>query len=234
MSLFAISDLHLSFSPDVDKPMDNFGSRWVNHASRLKENWEKIIRPCDTVIIPGDISWGLKLDEAMPDLEWVDSLPGRKIMLKGNHDLWWTSIKKLNSSFETISFLQNDCIYAEGVYICGSRGWITPDNDDFTDADDKIYKRELLRLEMSLESARSCQKEQPGEILGIMHFPPVTKVSRFSGFQQIFMDYGVRKVIYGHIHGEDGFRSCIKGDYHGTDYQLVSLDYLNCMPAKIR
>ena len=234
MSLYAIGDLHLSMSPEVDKPMDGFGPRWVNHAERLTQNWETMISPEDTVIIPGDISWGLRLDQATPDLAWIDALPGRKIMIKGNHDLWWTGIRKLNRSYETITFIQNTCCFAEGMYICGSRGWITPDNDDFTETDDKIYKRECLRLEMSLEAGRRMQKEVPGDILGVMHFPPVSDVRSFSGFQQLFLDYGVKNVIYGHVHGEDGFRSCIQGDYHGTTYRLVSLDYLNGVPYRIK
>lgn len=233
MSLYAIGDLHLATSPDVDKPMDGFGSRWIGHTERLRQNWIDTIRPEDTVIVPGDISWGLKYDEALPDLQMIEALPGSKIFLKGNHDLWWTGIRKLNSAFETITFLQNDCVFCEGVYVCGSRGWITPDNEDFTEADDKVYRRELLRLEMSLDAAAAMQKVQPAPILGVMHFPPVSKISAFSGFQQLFMDRGVKKVIYGHVHGDEGFRKAIQGEHHGTEYRLVSLDYLNCVPYRI-
>lgn len=233
MSIYAIADLHLSFCPHVEKPMDIYGPRWHDHAERLKRNWCGIIEKDDTVILPGDISWGLKLNEAKFDLDWVDALPGYKVILKGNHDLWWSGITKLNKMYESITFLQNDYYTAEGIYICGSRGWLTPDNDDYGQEDEKIYKRELLRLRASLDKAKTAAERDGRKILVAMHYPPVSKPSSFSGFQQIFEEYGVRKVIYGHIHGEDGFRSAIKGVHHGVDYQLVSLDHLNCMPVRI-
>ena len=253
MSIFVISDLHLSFFPGADKPMDVFGPRWFNHAQRLEQAWRESVRPEDTVIIPGDISWALKLEDAKVDLDWVAALPGHKVLLKGNHDLWWTGITKLNQMYDNMTFLQNDHVEAEGVFICGSRGWLTPDNEDYTEADEKIYKRELLRLESSLKSAVSAFEKRAAEageedgaaaekggadagrprILGMLHYPPVSDSSRFSGFQQLFEDYGVKDVYYGHIHGEDGFRSAIRGDHHGIRYHLVSLDYLNCQPLQI-
>ena len=153
MSIYAIADLHLSFDPAVDKPMDIYGPRWYDHAERLRKNWCSSISEDDTVILPGDISWGLKLESAKYDLDWVDALPGRKIITKGNHDLWWSGITKLNKMYETITFLQNDCCVAEGIYICGTRGWLTPDNDDFGEDDERIYKREMLRLRASLDKA---------------------------------------------------------------------------------
>ena len=248
MSIFVIGDLHLSFFPGADKPMDIFGPRWFRHAERLEENWRQVITEDDTVIIAGDISWALKLEDARYDLDWVAALPGRKILLKGNHDLWWAGITRLNQMYDNMLFLQNGHAEAEGCYICGSRGWLTPDNDDFTESDQKIYRRELLRLESSLQSAvRAREKallEESGEsretfaeehpIIGILHYPPVSDAGRFSGFQQLFEDYGVKDVYYGHIHGEDGFRSCVKGELHGTRYHLVSLDYLNGLPLRIR
>ncbi|MDO4869387.1 MAG: metallophosphoesterase [Bacillota bacterium] len=228
MSIYTIADLHLQQAPGVDKPMDVFGDRWYNHEERIRENWSRLIGDDDTVIVPGDISWGLKLEEADYDLRWIDSLPGRKILLKGNHDLWWTGIKKLNAMYDSITFLQYDSRTVDGISICGTRGWITPDDDDFTQADEKIYRRELLRLEASLKSADT------DHIIGFMHYPPVAKPESFSGFQQLFEDYGVKEVYYGHIHGEEGFRKTIKGDYHGIRYHLVSADYLNCKPLLIR
>lgn len=229
MSIFVISDLHLSFFPGADKPMDVFGPRWFQHAQRLETNWRLSIREEDTVLLPGDISWALKLEDARYDLDWIAALPGQKILLKGNHDLWWNGITKLNRMYEGMTFLQNDHVSAEGYCICGSRGWLTPDNEDFTAGDEKIYRRELLRLESSLQSAA----EEALPILGIMHYPPVSDAGHFSGFQQLFEDYGVKDVYYGHIHGEDGFRSCIQGVHHGIGYHLVSLDYLQCQPLRI-
>ena len=213
MSIYAIADLHLSFASSVEKPMDIYGPRWHDHAQRLHDNWCSRITDDDTVIIAGDISWGLKLEEAKPDLDWVAALPGQKVILKGNHDLWWNGITKLNNMYENITFLQNDFYLAEDIYICGSRGWLTPDNDEFGEEDGKIYRRELI---------------------GVLHYPPVSKAASFSGFQQLFEDYGVKRVLYGHVHGEDGFRNTIQGVHHGVEYQLISLDFRQCIPLQIR
>lgn len=228
MSIYAISDLHLSLAPGIHKPMDIFGPRWYNHVERVENNWRNSVKAEDTVIVAGDISWALKLNEARHDLDWVDSLPGHKVFFKGNHDLWWAGITKLNKMYETIAFVQNDSYEAEGFAICGTRGWLTPDHDEFTAEDEKIYKRELLRLESSLAAAPAA------EIIGVLHFPPVSKPSSFSAFQQLFEDYGVKRVLYGHIHGEDKFRNTILGNHHGIDYQLISVDYLNCKPLLIQ
>lgn len=247
MSIFAIADLHLSFCPDICKPMDIYGPEWENHAERIEENWRSVVTDEDTVVLPGDISWGLKLEEARYDLEWIEALPGRKVVFKGNHDLWWRGITKLNSMYETVTFIQNDCYEAEGIFICGTRGWVTPDSDDYTEADEKIYNRELLRLRASLEKAVAAGAKAAGgaegargigetgsrRILGVLHYPPVSKAAAFSGFQQIFQEYGVKDVIYGHLHGSEGFSKAIEGPFQGIRYKLVSADRLDCMPVKI-
>lgn len=229
MSIFAIADLHLSLNPNTEKPMDVFGNRWYNHAERIEENWRRHIKDKDTVVMPGDISWGLKLDEAKYDLRWIDGLPGKKVIIKGNHDLWWSAITKLNSMYESITFLQNDAYHVEDVWICGSRGWITPGDDDFTSADEKIYKRELMRLKASFDAVPKGEK-----IIGFLHFPPLSKPQGFSGFMQLFEDYGVKDVYYGHMHGAEAFKNAIQGDFHGVNYRLISADYLNCCPLLIR
>ena len=233
MSIFAISDLHLSFCPQVYKPMDVYGPGWHDHAQRLRRNWLQTVTEDDTVVIPGDISWGLKLEEARYDLDWIDELPGRKVLFKGNHDLWWNGITKLKAMYERTDFIQNDHYEAEGIFICGTRGWVTPDSDDYTEADEKIYKRELLRLRASLDSAMNTPGCSGERILGVLHYPPVSRVTSFSGFQQIFDEYGVKKVIYGHLHGAEGFGKAIEGDWHGVEYRLVSADRLGCMPVRI-
>ena len=243
MSIYAVGDLHLSFTPGKEKPMDIFGPRWHDHSRRLREYWCREIKESDTVIVAGDISWALKLEEARWDLDWVDLLPGHKVFLKGNHDLWWSGITRLNRMYQGITFLQNDFYLTEETYICGCRGWTTPDSEEFAAEDEKVYKRELLRLEASLSAACAHRKkaEKNGEagalqreILGIMHYPPTGRPGAFSGFQQLFEDYGVKRVFYGHIHGEEGFRSAIQGNHHGIEYALISLDYLNCKPLLIR
>lgn len=231
MSIYAIADLHLSFDERIDKPMDIFGSQWENHADRLKENWINTVTDEDTVIIPGDISWALVKDEAYKDIEWIHNLPGKKVITKGNHDLWWTGITKLNKLYEDVYFLQNTFYVAEGTAICGSRGWLCPGYDGFTEQDEKIYRRELLRLEASLEMAKKAGYE---DIIGVLHYPPTNDKFQKSGFTELFEKYGVKTVIYGHLHGKDSYKHGIQANYNGVNYSLVSLDYLNACPKLIR
>ena len=161
MKIFAISDLHLAFNENIDKPMDKFGEGWENHAGRLKAAWEESISDDDLVLIPGDISWGLKLEEAMADFDWLHTLPGTKIISKGNHDLWWSRINYLNSLYDDIVFLQNECYVpgCTGIVIVASRGWPYPGSEEYTEHDEKIYARELQRLRLGLESARAKAPE---------------------------------------------------------------------------
>ena len=154
MNIFAIADLHLSFGENVDKPMDVFGPSWTDYERRLEENWRALVEPEDLVLIPGDISWAMHFDDALPDLAWIDSLPGEKLIFKGNHDLWWSSLKKMQGCFESITFMQHSAYIGEDFAVCGSRGWILPSDPDFGEADAAIYRRELLRLGMSLDEAR--------------------------------------------------------------------------------
>lgn len=231
MSIYAIGDLHLSFASGVEKPMDIYGSLWKGHAEKLKKNWKMMIKPEDTVILAGDISWGLRLSEAVPDFQWIHSLPGKKVIFKGNHDLWWNGIGKLNTLYDSMTFVQNTAFQAGDVFLCGSRGWICPGHEDFTKQDEKIYKRELLRLEMSLKDARAKGAEN---IIGVLHFPPSLGKGYSSGFTDLFESYGVRQVVYGHLHGQEAWSKGLKGYYNGVTYRLVSLDYLACMPVKVK
>ena len=231
MKVFAIGDLHLSLDERIKKPMDIFGSRWVNHHERVKEHWEALVGEGDVVLIPGDISWGLREDEALADLAWIDSLPGRKVLTKGNHDLWWTTVSRLNKHFADMVFLQNKAVMiSDKVAICGSRGWICPGTDGFGEHDQKIYNREVLRMEMSLEDA----KRQGAEvIIAALHYPPTNDKHQDSGFTDLMTKYGVKTCVYGHLHGKDAFKNGIKGIYNGVEYKLVSLDYLEGEPALI-
>lgn len=241
MSVFAIGDLHLSLDPRINKPMDIFGPTWKEHHLKVEKHWRKSVGEDDTVIIVGDISWGLRLDEAMADLEWIDRLPGFKIITKGNHDLWWTSTKRLNSLFDNIFFLQNKSYYlsSEGVYICGTRGWITPGTRDFDSHDEKIYKRELLRLEMSLKDAeddfsrRNVSEGVKPKIVAAIHYPPTNDKGQKNGFTDMLTQYGVSQCIYGHLHGDNEHLSGISGVFGGVKYRLVALDYIDGNPVKI-
>ena len=228
MSIFVIGDLHLSFA--ADKPMDIYGGYWIEHTKTLKAHWEARICAEDTVILAGDTSWGLKLEEARADLDWIASLPGRKILIKGNHDLWWNTVSKLQRSFPSLEFLQNRHIETEGVAICGSRGWICPGDRDFTKTDEKIYLRELQRVKASLESAAQagCSSR-----IGVIHYPPTNDQKENSGFTDLFEAYGVRQVFYGHLHGSDAHEKSLIGWKNGVHYQLVSCDYLRCNPMQL-
>lgn len=231
MSIYAIGDLHLSMDPKIDKPMDIYGGIWVDHARKVKENCEKKITDNDTLIIAGDISWALKLPDAMADLEWISKLPGKKVCFKGNHDLWWSGIKKLNTLFDDITFMQNDVYMVEEIAICGTRGWICPGTDGFDDSDEKIYKRELLRLEASLKAAITADAH---EIIGVMHYSPTNDKKQLSGFTELFEKYGVKEVVFGHLHGHDAERNKEPFNLNGVTYRLVSLDGIGADPVKLR
>lgn len=227
MKIFAISDLHLSFAPYIEKPMNIFGMRWENHEERLSEYWKELVCEEDTVLLGGDLSWGLRLEDAKFDLEWIDALPGRKILIKGNHDLWWGSINKLNSLYEDMDFLQTNFFKVGDVAICGSRGWVCPGASDFREHDEKIYKRELIRLRFSLEAAKKAGMQR---IIGMLHYPPTNDRFHNSGFTELFSEFGVEKVIYGHLHGKDNFAKGFKGEMNGVSYDLTSCDYLGAKP----
>lgn len=233
MKIFAIADLHLSFDENIDKPMDKFGPGWENHTERLKENWEKLVSDEDIVLIPGDISWALRIEEAIADFDWIHSLPGTKLISKGNHDLWWGRINYLNSLYDDIIFLQNDCyvIEEEGLVITASRGWPYPGSDEYTDHDEKIYARELHRMRLGLEAAASAAPD--AEIIACLHYPPTNPSGQETGFTKMLEEYGVSKCIYGHLHGMPAFQTGIRGNLRGIEYMLVSLDYLGAMPKLI-
>ena len=238
MKIFAIGDLHLSFGDRVEKPMDSFGGPWVGHTEKLYSEWNRLICPEDTVIICGDISWGLKLEEAMADFDWIHALPGRKLLFKGNHDLWWKAIGRLNGLYEdgTMKFIQNSCTIIETdgqsgkVAVCGTRGWICPGTEGFSDHDRKIYDREAARLKMSLEDAK---KTGADTIVGVLHFPPTNDKQQKSAFTDLMTQYGVKTCVYGHLHGKEAFKNGMKGIYNGVEYKLVSLDYLEGRPVEI-
>ncbi|MGN0709428.1 MAG: metallophosphoesterase [Anaerovoracaceae bacterium] len=231
MKIYALGDTHLSLGPGVDKPMEVFGSEWEDHAERLRKNWMEKITPDDTVLICGDISWGLRLDEAMPDLEFLHGLPGEKVLTKGNHDLWWTSVSKLNGLHDDMIFLQNKAFeVSDGICVCGTRGWTCPGSDGFEEHDEKIYEREVGRLRLSLEDA---EKKNASEKICMLHYPPTNEHFQPSGFTDLMTEHGVKLCIYGHLHGHDAWRRGIRGILNGVDYRLVSLDHIKCDPVLI-
>lgn len=224
MSLYAISDLHLSLS--ADKPMDVFRG-WEDYQNRIEKNWRRIVKAEDTVVIPGDISWAMSLDEAVADFAFLNALPGKKIILKGNHDLWWSTSKKLTeflekNQFDTISFVFNNAAVVEDFAICGTRGW-------FYDlgAENKVVLREAGRLETSIKAALETGKR----VVVFTHYPPVYGEWICEEIFSIIKKYNVTRVYHGHIHGS-GFHNA-KSEHDGVEFKLLSADCIDFCPMLI-
>lgn len=227
-NVFAIGDLHLSF--ESQKPMGIFGSEWNGHTESIERNWRRIIGEDDVVLVLGDISWALKYSQARADLEWISALPGRKLLFKGNHDLWWGGVGKLREDYPLLAFIQNDARRIGDTAFCGSRGWLCPGDPNYGLNDVKIYKRELIRLRMSLEKAKGTGAE---EIIAGMHFPPMANNGLATGFTDLMDEFGVKTVAFGHLHGRDAFKKAVTGRLGGSDYRLVSADYVGFRPQRI-
>lgn len=228
MRIFAIGDPHLSFA--VNKPMDIFGDQWKNHPERFADEWCRTVAPDDWVLVPGDISWAMHLEEVKPDLEFLERLPGKKIMIRGNHDYWWSSISKVRKILPANMYaLQNDSLQIGDIAICGTRGWNCPGGYDFDEHDRTIYEREVSRLELSLKNAGKTAKEK----WVMLHYPPTNEKHQDSGFLDVMRKYEVSVCIYGHLHGE-GHKNAITGEHAGIQFHLVACDYLNFKPLQIR
>ena len=218
MAVFAIADLHL---PAQQKPMDVFGDHWRDHFQRIREDWLACVTPGDLVLLPGDISWAMRLEDAAEDLKSIAGLPGKKLLLRGNHDYWWGSIGRVRRAMgEGMIALQNDSVLIDGRLYAGSRGWTLP-GPDFSEEDARIYARERLRLEMSLQDARRRDEHAP--ITAMMHFPPLTDEA--PGFSDILERYGVTDCVYGHLHGA-AIYGAVRGLRGGVRYHQVSCDGL--------
>jgi len=230
MKVFAIGDLHLDSV--VDKPMDIFGPGWEDHFERIQNDWQKKVSATDLVLIPGDISWGMKYEEAQPDLDLIKKLPGQKIITRGNHDYWWKSISVVRSMLgENFYALQNDAIKIGKVVICGTRGWAVPDKTFKTSEDEKIFKREVIRMELALQDLQ--KKRQEGDYaVAMIHYPPFNAKLLPSEFTRLFEKYKVDTVVYGHLHGKN-CRACKYLEQNGIKYYLTSCDQVNCELVEI-
>ena len=228
MAIYTIADLHLSFN--TNKPMDIFGQNWQNYEEKIKQDWLSKVKQDDLVILPGDFSWAMYLDETKKDFEFINNLPGKKILLKGNHDYWWTTVTSMrkyikNNNFENIDFLYNNS-YQYGNYILvGTRGWSQTEDEE----DKKIVRREALRLELSItEGIKQFGAEK--EILVFMHYPPITqsnvKQNETNEFIKIMQKYNIKKCYYGHLHGTS-IKDAVEGEYFGINFKLVSCDSLD-------
>ncbi len=225
--VFAIADLHLP--GDSGKTMERFGQEWTDHDQKIADCWKKRVGEEDLVLVAGDISWAMTLEEALVDLERIGRWPGRKVLIRGNHDYWWSGIGKLRGALDPGTFaLQNDCLYLDGIRICGTRGWLSPGGENYTPEDEKIYLRELLRLELSLKAAGNLQ----GELIVALHYPPFNEKGESSGFVELMQRYGVSHCIYGHLHGQSQWMA-ITGPVQGITYHLVAADYVDFCPVEI-
>lgn len=228
MALYTIGDLHLSFG--ADKPMDHFKG-WDNYVQRLERNWRALVEPGDTVMIAGDISWGMTLEEAAPDFAFLQSLPGRKLMIKGNHDYWWTTRRKMDlffekEGFDSLRIVHNDAVAVEDRWaVCGTRGWFY---DAEADADKRVLHREIGRLHASAQEA----KKTGLPLVAFLHYPPVFGDSVCEEMLQALKDEGITRCYYGHIHGAS-IRKAFNGTLRGIELKLVSGDALSFVPCRV-
>ncbi len=226
MALYAIADTHLSFG--TDKPMDSFPG-WNDYVQRIENNWNKLVTDDDTVVIAGDISWAMNFDELKADFEFLNNLKGTKLILKGNHDYWWNTAKKMNefideNSFDSIKILFNNSYTVDGVSVCGSRGWMFDGEDEH---DERVLSREVGRLRLSLESAECDDK------VVFLHYPPITTDSKCEEILSVLKEYGIKKCYYGHLHGKAA-KIALDDEIDGIQFRLISCDRLSFMPKLVR
>ena len=240
MALFTLSDLHLALS--IDKPMDIFGSSWHDYMDKIQSNWRDTVSDDDLVIIGGDVSWATYLDELDADFSFLNALPGQKLILKGNHDYWWESITKMrnyasNKKFNTLNFLHNDAFLFGDFLIAGTRLWNLPGTDGFNLEDKKIYERELIRLRISLESAKKLEEKSDGKSflkIAVFHYPPVyfPEAKPDENVIEILNEFDVKLCIYGHLHGLKAM-SALDCEERGIRFMCASADRLHFVPCKI-
>ena len=230
MSIFAIGDLHLP--GNSEKPMDVFGKQWDNHFDTIRANWRSLVNEDDIVLIPGDISWAMYMEDVASDLVDIAELPGRKILLRGNHDYWWSSIRKVRDALPSSMYaLQNDSLIMDDVVFCGTRGWTFPTAlAPLVASDQKIFQRELCRLQISLDHAK---KQAAGrQIITLLHFPPLLAEAQDTDFSKLLEDADVSIVVYGHLHGA-GIKNGFTGSVNGIQYYLTSCDAIDFSPLLI-
>lgn len=231
MAIYTIADLHLSFS--TDKPMDIFGTNWENYEEKIKEDWLKKVKKEDYIILPGDFSWAMYLEETVKDFEFINQLPGKKILLKGNHDYWWTTVTNMRkflkeNNFANIDFLHNNSYEIENKIIVGTRGWILSEDLE----DKRLTKREADRLELSISNGIKEYGNEK-EIIAFMHYPPITKNYQNTEYINVLKKYNIKKCYYGHLHSIS-IQDALEGIIDGIEYKLVSSDGVDFKLTKIK
>ena len=229
MAIFTIGDMHLSFGES--KPMDIFGENWTNHEEKIKQDWMSKVKEEDTVVHVGDFSWAMHLKDTIKDFEFLDSLSGKKILLKGNHEYWWTTVTNMKNflkenNFKNINFLQNNSYEIEDKVICGTRGWTLL--EETTENSRKMIAREAQRLELSIQDGLNKNKE----IIVFMHYPPITKQNLNTEFMKILKKYDIKKCYYAHLHSKS-IEDAVDGIVQGIEFKLVSADALDFKLLKI-
>lgn len=234
LALFAISDLHLSTAADTDKSMEVFGKKWAGYTERLEKNWRAVVSSGDTVVIPGDVSWSISLAGTRSDFTFLHSLPGKKILGKGNHDFWWSTETKMNAylselGFDDIRFLHNNAIFCEGKIVCGTRGWFGEADEGAHGDFEKLVNREATRLKLSLDAAKKLEEEHPGAPkIAFFHFPPVWNDQVFRPFVDLLHEAGITECCFGHIHGI--YTVPATTVFEGINFRFISADYLDFLP----
>lgn len=221
--IYGISDLHLDYTKQ--KTMEVFGSGWKDYEQRIMKHWRETIKADDLVLVPGDISWALTLEESMHDFRRLEELPGIKLFMKGNHDYWWQSLSKIRrQKLQNMFFLQNDSFVYRDVHIYGTRGWASTDSAEFMSTDLKVFKRELIRLELSLQSLKFSEYN-----IVMLHYPPFRRDRSLNEFGEIISKYPIDCCVYGHLHS-NGHENIVEGTIANTDYHCISTDYLEFIP----
>ena len=239
MAVFVISDLHLDTVTN-EKSMEVFGNRWQNYIEKIKNNWSRLVTDDDTVIIPGDISWALTTEDSIPDLKWIDALPGKKILMKGNHDFWWSTVSKLKKVFEdngisTLDILYNGALEVENFIFAGSRGWfvdkaVQPVKSVSADHA-KIINREVIRLRLSLDAAQKLRESTGKEIIAFFHFPPLWGEFICPEILNVLREYNITRCYFGHIHGCYSQGSVFK--WENIEFRMISADFIDFIPQII-
>lgn len=232
MKVFCIGDLHLP--GNADKPMDVFGRAWDGHPGRIADAWRDLVADGDLVLIPGDISWAMRLADVRDDLAFIGALPGMKLILRGNHDYWWNSISKVRALLPEGCFaLQNDAFALGAFVVAGSRGWVCPGGANFSEEEDRgIYERELIRFSMSLDAAKRCAAAREKRLITMLHYPPFNEKRMSSGFTQLIEEHGAEAVVYGHLH-DKACAAAFEGERNGARYFLCSADHIGFAPRLI-
>lgn len=231
MAIYTIADLHLSFN--TDKPMDIFGTNWENYEEKIKKDWLKKVKKEDYIILPGDFSWAMYLEETVKDFKFINQLPGKKILLKGNHDYWWTTVTNMRkflkeNNFENIDFLHNNSYEIENKIIVGTRGWVLSEDLE----DKRLTKREADRLELSIMNGIKEYGNEK-EIIAFMHYPPITKNYQNTEYINVLKKYNIKKCYYGHLHSIS-IQDALEGIIDGIEYKLVSSDGVDFKLTKIK